>query len=168
MIVKIMSEFNAVKHSYNTDIPPCIIVSITGESDKLPDFNKFDINNPNKSKVLDIFEMHFEDIDKKYPGHKEPKQSDFKGLKAFIDRYRNDVEELIVHCHAGVSRSAGCASAICKYLNIKDFIWISDKYIPNKLVYKLCSNELGVPATNDEINTLSLLNSYALENEILW
>lgn len=162
MKVKIMSESDAILHTYKTNIQPCIIVSITGETDYVPNFNIGSSLENTESKVKDIFSMHFEDIDYEITGYKEPRKEDFEGLKEFIDKYECEVEEIIVHCHAGISRSSACGAAICDYLKVdSNFIWKSGKYIPNRLVYKLAKEEFDIITSKEEFEELFLSNKKA-------
>lgn len=58
-------------------------------------------------------------------------------IVSFVMRCKNSFDLLIVQCEAGISRSAGCAAAISKYLyNTDDFIFGSPQYCPNMTVYK--------------------------------
>jgi predicted protein tyrosine phosphatase len=40
-----------------------------------------------------------------------------EGIKVDVDAYKDEVESIIVHCEAGISRSSGIAAAIGKVLN---------------------------------------------------
>ena len=65
---------------------------------------------------------------------------DLKGLKEFVDSIK-DVDLLIVHCGAGISRSAAVAVAVAEYLGV-NFKLTDDKH-PNGLLYRLTCSELG-------------------------
>lgn len=55
----------------------------------------------------------------------------------------NEVEELWVHCDAGISRSSGVAAAILQYLTGDDSaIFDSPRYYPNMVCYRLTLNAL--------------------------
>lgn len=100
-----------------------------------------------------IMSFHDADIGEAYhTGLTPPKQKNFNGLKLFIDTIKNDVEQFIVHCPGGISRSAGVGAAICEYLNIDNSIWTTRIYHPNLLVYKLACNELGITKTQKEMD----------------
>lgn len=122
-----------------------IIISITCP----PEDNVKFANNKN---IIDIFNMKFNDLDEDVDENfKAPIQSDFNGLKDFIDKYKDIAEEIVVHCGAGASRSPGCALAICDYLKDK----ISSKNMEyekmnyNKRVYSLSLNEFGIGKNED-------------------
>lgn len=66
-------------------------------------------------------------------------------IKDFVDKYKNSVDKIIVHCLAGISRSAAVACVISRYLNGSDEeIFKSGRYFPNRLVYKIMCNEFGL------------------------
>lgn len=158
MKVRVMSLYEAVHHSYKELDKRTAIVSITCPDDKLPNF-KLD-----NKQILGILELHFNDVERDYPECVAPKKEDFTGLKDFIDSKKDSVDEIIVHCHAGISRSSACATAICRYLGIDDsFIWDSSSYMPNPLVFKLGLEELGVDLNSIDIKGLYERNTIAHE-----
>lgn len=63
-----------------------------------------------------------------------------KRILQFINYHIKDLDTIIVHCEAGVSRSAGCAAAIAKILLNDDLIFFK-KYHPNRLVYSILISE---------------------------
>lgn len=50
---------------------------------------------------------------------------------------------LIIHCEAGISRSAGVAGALSKYILGDDSQFFRTPYLPNRLVYKTLLNLLN-------------------------
>jgi predicted protein tyrosine phosphatase len=52
----------------------------------------------------------------------------------FVESVRKDIRTLVVHCEAGVSRSAGVAAALSRALFGEDRFFF-DHYMPNRLVY---------------------------------
>lgn len=148
MIIEVKSLFeisNLIKRRSDTKT---VIVSIRCPEDTALDFSECD-------NILDSITLKFNDIDRDYPGYPAPKKEDFYGLKEFIDKYKDNVDRIIVHCHAGISRSSACASAISRYLNINDnFIWDSGKYCPNKLVFKFSLEELEFNIDEDIMDDL--------------
>ena len=145
MKITVMSRQEAIAHSYKKDVNKYIIVSICCPDDTGPIFY-----TPSKLKDIKrkgILRLWFNDIDRPYE-NKEPKQEDFVGLKAFIDKFKNnsEIEEIIVHCAAGISRSSAVAAAICQYLDLDELniIWNNPNFVPNSLVYKLALKELSL------------------------
>lgn len=64
-------------------------------------------------------------------------KNDAAVIADFVDRYWNKVDIIIVHCSAGVSRSAGCAAAILKaYTGDDRQVFDNSKYRPNMRVYR--------------------------------
>lgn len=57
----------------------------------------------------------------------------------FVDLYKNKIEMIVVHCEAGISRSAGVAGALSLILNSSDQYYF-DHYLPNMLVYRKILN----------------------------
>lgn len=56
------------------------------------------------------------------------------------DTTRPPIETLIVHCDAGVSRSAGVAAGLCKSIFAMDDTWAFKRYHPNRRVYRCILN----------------------------
>lgn len=139
MEILILSEMAAIEYVKRLSVPTSV-VSITCPLDDKVTFTR-------SKNLKNIFHMQFNDIVVKNGDFDCPKQADFKGLKKFIDEL--DCELLIVHCFAGVSRSAATAAAIAQYLGIEMEIFNSDDYDPNPLVYKLACEELDIKPKRD-------------------
>lgn len=56
----------------------------------------------------------------------------------FVEKYK-DVELIVVHCEAGISRSAGLAAALSKIMTGDDIRFFK-KFLPNMLVYRKIIN----------------------------
>ena len=161
MIIKIMSQYNALRYSSETN-KKILMISIVGGKDSSLVFKG--------DGIVDVFRMFFEDIERPIGKYKVPSREDFNGLKEFLDKNISSVDEIVVHCHAGVSRSAACASAIARYVGIDDsFIWSSNDYMPNRLVFKYAIDELDLNLEENEIRTLYKANedAYALNCEFI-
>ena len=57
----------------------------------------------------------------------------------FIDSFKDKFDMIVVHCEAGISRSAGVASALSLILNKTDQYYF-DHYCPNMRVYRYILN----------------------------
>lgn len=148
-----MSQDNAIEYAKYTN-KKIVIISIVGENESPIDFIG--------DNIVNIFRMFFEDIERPIGKYKAPDRKDFIGLKEFLDNNIDKIEEIVVHCHAGISRSSGCASAISRYIGVDDsFIWSSYKYVPNRLVFKHALEELEIDLSNDTIQDLYNLNQEA-------
>jgi predicted protein tyrosine phosphatase len=55
----------------------------------------------------------------------------------FVLRHRDDVQRILLHCDAGVSRSPAVAAAISRGLGRDDAEFFSGRYQPNMRVYRL-------------------------------
>jgi predicted protein tyrosine phosphatase len=112
------------------------------------------ITDPNKKPAKinhsekNILRLNFYDIEEQLvlpdgsivePMHKE----DAEKVRIFLFNNKQDIELLIVHCEAGISRSAGMAAAISKYYNKDDmYYFTSGKFCPNMVCYRLTLEEL--------------------------
>jgi predicted protein tyrosine phosphatase len=62
-----------------------------------------------------------------------------KQILDFVEKYKLEIETIIVHCEAGISRSAGVAGALSLIYNGTDQLYFDD-YLPNMLVYRKILN----------------------------
>ena len=95
--------------------------------------------------------MSFDDVDKKqydemteagYGSVVLMNEQDAARIVAFVKKYKDSVDGIIVHCDAGVSRSAGVMAAIMKWLTGDDSKIFSDlRFHPNMWCYRLVLNE---------------------------
>jgi protein-tyrosine phosphatase len=124
-----MSRENAKKYSYKTDIDRCVIISINDVSDEA---NKLNRNN-NITAVCPLF---FDDVECNQQNHMSREDAD--KIIQFVNTHLNNVDEIIVHCGAGVSRSAGVCAALMLILTGDDSaIFNCGKYRPNMHCYRL-------------------------------
>lgn len=130
----IYPEYKAIEMS-KTFKNKTSIISITCPDDD----NVIFADNPN---IISVFRMKFNDVTSEEYGIPVPVQDNFNGLKAFVDTLTCD--DLVVHCGAGVSRSAAVAAAINDYLELGYNIFGNINYHPNHLVYSLACTELGI------------------------
>lgn len=137
----VMSEHEAISYAQKATVPSAIISITTLTAD--------DIRFASNENIRYIFHMHFNDLETDYARHgyvyKAPVAENMKGLKKAVDRiFKMDVEKIIVHCAAGISRSAAVAQAISDYKNLGYNLWANHRYCPNRLVYRLCMDEFGI------------------------
>ena len=69
--------------------------------------------NPNR---LDAFEVKFGDINKR---NKNVELSLSKILP-FVEKYKDQIELLVINCHYGVSRSPGIMAGLCEVYGLDD------------------------------------------------
>ena len=68
-------------------------------------------------------------------------KEDAEKIKQFVEAHKED--SIIVHCDAGVSRSAGIAAALMKFYNGDDTpIFDNPRYCPNMLCYRTMLNTM--------------------------
>jgi len=53
----------------------------------------------------------------------------------FVDKYKDEVDLIVVNCEAGISRSSAVGAAISKILNGDDMDFFKH-FLPNRLVYR--------------------------------
>lgn len=89
--------------------------------------------------------LRFDDIKTMLPGYILMNQGHARLVVEFVQQWLGDSRSslLIVQCEAGISRSAGVAAGVLKYLNGDDSP-ISDHnlYMPNPHVVEMVYNEL--------------------------
>ena len=149
--ILIFSEMEALIYAEEAKLPSAII-SIIAKSDKKLKFAKNDA-------IRQVFRMQFNDLERDTPFkgyiYKAPVQADMKGLKKFVDKiWETDITKIVVHCAAGISRSAAVAQAISDYKGMGYSFWNDGLHIPNRLVYRLCMNEFGLGKTEEEYQKL--------------
>lgn len=105
---------------------PRIVISITDPSS--PEANIKDMKN-----IVDVLRLQFHDFDRPVSGYIQFDDTHANQIVDFIKKHK-DFPDLIVHCEAGISRSAAVAAAISKYVNGND-LYFFQHYLPNAWVY---------------------------------
>ena len=135
LLIEVMSRSQAQKLSEQTN-PSTAIISIS-------DYNteKCNIVCTEDNNIKDVLFLNFDDID--FNHYYAIQETDAFRIAEFVNRWKNDVRKLVVHCGAGISRSAGVAAAIMKHLYGYDWaIFDNPKYNPNMRCYRLTLNAL--------------------------
>jgi len=107
-----------------------------------PEANPVEIflNNPPEG----ILHLRFPDFDREWKGYKYNyllfDKYNAKDILKFVNRYKDEIELIIINCEAGISRSAGVAGALSKILNGDDSYFFKH-YLPNMLVYRTILEE---------------------------
>ena len=132
-----MNRTEALKYLNSDKSINIAVISISSFDDEYPVF----INESMPALML-----RFDDVDKGYPNCIT--ENDAKQIVEFINKtIANGCEKLIVHCGAGISRSAGVAGAIMKYIHDDDRpIFKNPKYRPNIHCYRMVLNEFNKKA----------------------
>lgn len=141
----IMSRSQARKFSFNPK-GTTVIISINDMIDGPAKLR----NHPD---VIAVCSLFFDDIVKDVEWGILISDEDAQKIKIFVDRFWNKVDNFIVHCYAGISRSSGCMSAICQAYGDNDsWIWDDPKYCPNTYVAKKVLAAFGIDKNNyDEL-----------------
>jgi hypothetical protein len=135
----VMSRLNAKDYTFsNCEKLPYLMISIN-DSHALPNMFKRD------SSMVGLCILHFDDVD---TGKNAMSNRDARTILDYVNTYVNKVEEIIVHCGAGVSRSAGVCAALMKVLTDDDTaIFNSSQYKPNMGCYRKVLNAyFGLPS----------------------
>ena len=128
MKFEVLSRQNAKKLSYKQDIEDCVIVSIT---DVNSPYNNF-AQNPH---IKGVCHIKFDDVD--FGEDNCIDRKDGEKIIAFVNQYVNKVDKIIVHCEAGVSRSAGVCAALMQIVNGSDMeIFGNARFCPNMSCYR--------------------------------
>jgi len=126
---------------------PYVVISITEPNSKFPTLC-FDENRLNtlRLKFHDLNNEAREHIEKDYPTSPKAKSLVFfneeqaRQIVEFVKQYKDQVEVIVCQCDAGISRSAGTAAALSKYITGSDDFYFKH-YLPNSLVYSTILNE---------------------------
>lgn len=125
----IMDRAGARKNSYSDTTTARIIISIYDAMGKPVSFN------PNNPSIKNILSISFDDIDGY--GMFSMEKEHARKIAKLVSRYNDDVE-IIVHCEAGISRSAGVAAALEEHFNGDgSVVFNNPEYIPNRWCYSL-------------------------------
>jgi hypothetical protein len=155
--ILIKNREEAIRYSYNKDIDECIIISINDS--EIAEFNN--VNN----KIKDVLSLVFHDIKRQTPNGILMSKDHAKQVQVFIDKYKNDVQTIVIHCHAGISRSAALACAISMYLNGDDIeIWGHGDYYPNEYCYILMLEQFGINLSKEDIRKRYDINTIAFNS----
>jgi predicted protein tyrosine phosphatase len=106
-----------------------ILISITEPLNVV----RFNTENP---LLINYCRLNFFDLPEKTPGVRCFNRKDAKKVLNFIESHKDNVDTIIVHCHAGANRSSALAAAISKIYNGEDDWFFSNiDFKINKLVY---------------------------------
>ena len=96
-----------------------------------------------RSEIKDVLSLFFDDIEYDEEKGIFMTEEDADKILAFVDKCeKQNIDELWVHCDAGISRSAGVAGAILKILTGDDSqVFDSFAYCPNMHCYRTVLNQ---------------------------
>lgn len=132
MQVIVMNKRDAKRESYKLSAPKTAIISIANINDN---DNVF----AHRDWLCAVLKLKFDDVESNEPDCISA--DDAACIVHFINRIKDKTDRVIVHCEAGVSRSAGVAAAIMKFINMDDsIIFNDDKFRPNMTCYEKVLN----------------------------
>ena len=114
--IRILNRKEAKKFSYEPHDFKTAIISITDTDKADVIFEKNETNG-----IRAILRLKFDDVERDYKNEHCITKEDAESIVKFVNKNKNKVDKFIVHCEAGVSRSAGVGAAIMKALNGDDW-----------------------------------------------
>ena len=148
----VMSRNLAHKYSFKPHEEKTAIVSINNVDSGFVNFR-----NNNKNNIVAVLSLFFDDVCSDEPNCMN--ENDAEKIAEFAKSIVNKVDKIIVHCEAGVSRSAGVAAALMKYFNGDDMpIFENPQYCPNMYCYSMMLNTLMIDINEEEIKEKENIN----------
>lgn len=128
--IKVMSRSECERFTREFHDEPFYVISIKGPRSAPPDLDS------SNTCMKDVLQLVFDDIDYAYCGYGFTTGHAIEILN-WCDELPDDAL-LIIHCRAGVSRSAAVAAALTEIYNQQDGseFWRYPPYSPNTLVYQ--------------------------------
>lgn len=143
MNIIVLNKAKAQRLSYKDFLSNKVIISISTPSDDKAVFN---IDNDS---IKDILYLSFYDVSTEtqniFKGYPAMTDEDAVQIRDFVLKWKDTVDTIIVHCDAGISRSAGVAAGILDGLD-QDSSQIFDNniYLPNSLCYRKTLNAFKI------------------------
>lgn len=124
-------KFSCESHEFKTAI---ISITDTDKADVI--FEKNEVNG-----IRAVLRLKFDDVERDYKNEHCITKEDAENIVKFVNKNKNKVDKFIVHCEAGVSRSAGVGAAIMKALNGDDWdVFKNPLKCPNMKCYRTVLN----------------------------
>ena len=128
---KEVKKFSCESHDFKTAI---ISITDTDKADVI--FEKNEING-----IRAILKLKFDDVERDSKDLHCITKEDAENIVKFVNKNKSKVDKFIVHCEAGVSRSAGVGAAIMKALNGDDWVVFNNPIMcPNMKCYRTVLN----------------------------
>ena len=105
-------------------------ISVSTEVDEFPILSK--------ENRIGLLQLHFWDVSQALPGMKRVMpftRYHSTQILEFVEDVWDQIDCLLIHCEAGMSRSPAIAAAIDKIYHGKDDVWFKTR-TPNMLVYR--------------------------------
>ena len=134
--IQILNRKEAKKFSYKPHDFKTAIISITDTDKADVIFEKNEVNG-----IRAVLRLKFDDVERDYKNEHCITKEDAENIVKFVNKNKNKVDKFIVHCEAGVSRSAGVGAAIMKALNGDDWdVFKNPLKCPNMKCYRTVLN----------------------------
>ena len=134
--IRILNRKEAKKFSCESHDFKSAIISITDTDKADVIFEKNEING-----IRAVLRLKFDDVERDYKNEHCITKEDAENIVKFVNKNKNKVDKFIVHCEAGVSRSAGVGAAIMKALNGDDWdVFKNPLKCPNMKCYRTVLN----------------------------
>ena len=134
--IRILNRKEAKKFSYEPHDFKTAIISITDTYKADVIFEKNEANG-----IRAVLRLKFDDVERDYKNEHCITKEDAENIVKFVNKNKNKVDKFIVHCEAGVSRSAGVGAAIMKALNGDDWdVFKNPLKCPNMKCYRMVLN----------------------------
>ena len=144
--IRILNRKEAKKFSCESHDFKTAIISIT-DTDKADVV--FEKNETNGIKA--VLKLKFDDVERDYKNEHCITKEDAENIVKFVNKNKSKVDKFIVHCEAGVSRSAGVGAAIMKALNGDDWdVFKNPLKCPNMKCYRMVLNAFADAGYFDE------------------
>ena len=161
--ITVMSRGAAIEMS-NTELDhDTVIVSITGFGEEFPEF----ADNPH---IVGVCYVQFDDEEQ---GINAMTDDNAREILNFISEWASEDVDIVVHCSAGISRSAGVGAALMLILNGDDSdVFGSGKYAPNMNCYRKMLSAAGLGYSDEyfdkkEDDQYQLWLELAMENGLI-
>ena len=148
MKIKLMSKKEAIRYSAIEHKETSVVISIScdGKTRLLSNNN-----------IKDVLYLMFQDITKEQANKYDLEcmsEQDGEMIKRFVNKWKDKVDSIIIHCHAGISRSSAVAIGVSRYLGYDDmWVWKGD-YSPNSHVLDIVNKVLNLRMSKDNIKEL--------------
>jgi predicted protein tyrosine phosphatase len=116
---------------------PYVVISVTDPGSPDADIA------PNPLR-MGILRLQFWDTDLSTGYTDAPSAEHAEAIVRFVREHQTHADLIVVHCEAGISRSAGIAAALCRWLNGHEDEFF-ERYLPNRLIYRLILRMLQDP-----------------------
>ena len=99
---------------------------------------------PNTQRLATL-DLWFHDITEPRVGYDLMSVEQARDITGFVTTWKDKVSLIVVNCEAGISRSAGVAAALDRWLNQQDRFSADPHYFPNAHVLRLLCREVVPP-----------------------